>query len=87
MVCSGNSRPIKTSRLSRRSWVALGVWLRSQHELLLLGRLEVEGLVAFEGERLVSVVGFTIVRGKIVEIDVLADPERLRQIDVAILDD
>jgi RNA polymerase sigma factor (sigma-70 family) len=33
------------------------------------------------------VFGFTITRGKIVEIDLLADPERLRQLDLAILND
>jgi RNA polymerase sigma-70 factor (ECF subfamily) len=33
------------------------------------------------------VFGFTITRGKIVAIDILADPERLRHIDLAILDD
>jgi RNA polymerase sigma factor (sigma-70 family) len=33
------------------------------------------------------VFGLTITRGKIVEIDLVADPERLRQLDLAILDD
>jgi RNA polymerase sigma factor (sigma-70 family) len=33
------------------------------------------------------VFDFTITRGKIVAIDLVADPERLRQMDVAILDD
>jgi RNA polymerase sigma-70 factor (ECF subfamily) len=32
-----------------------------------------------------SVMGFTIRHGKIVEIDILADPERLRQIDLTVL--
>jgi hypothetical protein len=32
-------------------------------------------------------MGFTVRRGKIAEIDVLADPERLRRLDLAILDD
>ena len=32
-------------------------------------------------------IGFTITRGKIVEIDLLAELERLRQLDVAILND
>ena len=39
------------------------------------------------GGRLFSVMGFTVARGKIVEIDVLADPERLRQLDLAVLND
>ncbi len=45
------------------------------------------GIVAFEpnGQPL-SIMGFTVRGGKIVEIDVLADPERLRRIDLAALD-
>jgi RNA polymerase sigma-70 factor (ECF subfamily) len=31
--------------------------------------------------------GFTVANGKIVEIDILADPERLAQLDLAILDE
>ncbi len=34
-----------------------------------------------------SVMGFTVRHGKIVEIDILADPARLRQLDLAVLDD
>jgi RNA polymerase sigma-70 factor (ECF subfamily) len=33
------------------------------------------------------VFGFTIADGRIVEIELLADPERLRELDLAILDD
>jgi hypothetical protein len=33
------------------------------------------------------VFGFTIRRGKIIEIDILADPERLRELDLVILND
>jgi RNA polymerase sigma factor (sigma-70 family) len=33
-----------------------------------------------------SVMGFTVRNGRIVEIDVLADPDRLRQVDLTILD-
>jgi hypothetical protein len=33
------------------------------------------------------VLGFTITGGRVVGIDILADPERLRQLDVAVLDD
>jgi RNA polymerase sigma-70 factor (ECF subfamily) len=32
-------------------------------------------------------MGFTITDGRIVEIDILADPARLRHIDLAALDD
>ncbi len=33
------------------------------------------------------VFGFTITRGKIVEIEILADPVRLRKLDLTVLDD
>jgi hypothetical protein len=37
------------------------------------------GLIALDPQgRLFSVMGFTVAGGKIVEIDILADPERLR---------
>ena len=45
------------------------------------------GLVWAPGGLPRVVFGFTITRGKIVAIDQVADPERLRQLDVAILDD
>jgi len=45
------------------------------------------GAVWAPGGRPRVVFGFTITRGKIVEIDLLADPARLRQLDLAVLDD
>ena len=45
------------------------------------------GAVWAPGGRPRVVFGFTIRHGRIVEIDILADPERLRQIDLAVLDD
>jgi RNA polymerase sigma-70 factor (ECF subfamily) len=45
------------------------------------------GLVAASGGRSYAVMGFTVSRGKIVEIDILTDPERLRQLDLAVLND
>jgi DNA-directed RNA polymerase specialized sigma24 family protein/ketosteroid isomerase-like protein len=42
-------------------------------------------VIAAEG-RLFAVVGFTVRGGKIVEIDILADPARLRQLDLAVPD-
>jgi RNA polymerase sigma-70 factor (ECF subfamily) len=41
------------------------------------------GVVVFEQGRLVSVMGFTVAGGRIVEMDVLADPERLARLDLA----
>ena len=36
--------------------------------------------------RLFSVVGFTIAGGKIVEMDILADPERLSRLDLSAIE-
>src|SRR5215203_3857316 len=45
------------------------------------------GVVVAPRGRPFAIMGFTVRRGKIVEIDVLADPARLRQLDLAVLDD
>jgi RNA polymerase sigma factor (sigma-70 family) len=44
------------------------------------------GLVVTRRERPFAVAGFTVVRGRIAEIDVLADPKRLRELDLTVLD-
>ena len=46
------------------------------------------GVVSWSPDgRLFSVMGCTVRHGKLVEIDILADPERLRQLDLALLED
>jgi RNA polymerase sigma-70 factor (ECF subfamily) len=45
------------------------------------------GVVIAAGGRPFAVVGFTVRRGKIVEIDIFAEPARLRQLDLAVLND
>jgi RNA polymerase sigma factor (sigma-70 family) len=45
------------------------------------------GVVVAPRGRLLMVLGFTIRGGKIVEIDAMADPARLRKLDLAVLDD
>jgi RNA polymerase sigma-70 factor (ECF subfamily) len=45
------------------------------------------GVVTAPGGQPFAVMGFTVAGGKIVEIDVLADPARLRQLDLTVLDD
>jgi RNA polymerase sigma factor (sigma-70 family) len=44
------------------------------------------GLVVAPGGRPFAVAGFTVTRGRIAEIDVLADPARLRELDLTVLD-
>jgi hypothetical protein len=46
------------------------------------------GIVSwFPGGQLFFVMGFTVRHGKIVEINVLGDPTRLRQLDLTVLND
>jgi RNA polymerase sigma factor (sigma-70 family) len=46
------------------------------------------GLVATSRTgRMLAVAGFTVVGGRIVEMDILADPKRLEQLDLTFLDD
>jgi RNA polymerase sigma-70 factor (ECF subfamily) len=45
------------------------------------------GVVVTAGGQPIAVMGFTISRGKIVEIDAITDPERLLRLDLAALDD
>jgi RNA polymerase sigma-70 factor (ECF subfamily) len=44
------------------------------------------GLVSMRDGRLFSVGGFTVRAGRIAEIDILADPERLARLDLSVLD-
>jgi RNA polymerase sigma-70 factor (ECF subfamily) len=43
------------------------------------------GVVVAAGTRLIAVMGFTVRGDKITEIDILADPERLRHLDLTAL--
>jgi hypothetical protein len=44
-------------------------------------------VVADADGRLLAVLGFTVRHDKIVEIDILADPERLRRLELTVLGD
>jgi RNA polymerase sigma-70 factor (ECF subfamily) len=44
------------------------------------------GIVAVTGSRTLSVMGFTVRGGAIVEIDILVDPSRLEQLDLSVLE-
>ena len=45
------------------------------------------GTVTLRDGELFAVAGFTVRNGKVVEMDILADPERLREIDLTMLED
>ena len=44
-------------------------------------------MVVADGDHPLSIMGFTVAGGRIVAIDVLADPDRLRDLDLTALDD
>jgi RNA polymerase sigma-70 factor (ECF subfamily) len=44
------------------------------------------GIVSDRGGRVFAVLGMTITGGRIAEIDILADPQRLARLDLAALD-
>jgi hypothetical protein len=56
---------------------------RFTHPVLVNGA---PGFVVLAGENPFAVGGFTVRDGKIVEMDILGDPERLRKIDLSFLD-
>lgn len=46
-------------------------------------RRNAAGLVVVAGAEPQAVAGFTITHGQIVEMDILADPDRLRELDLS----
>ncbi len=81
----GGSREIHGARAAAEQAVAFAPLAARVRPALVNGAA---GVVAFDPRgQPFSVLGFTVTRGKIVEIDVLADPVRLRQLDLKVLDD
>jgi DNA-directed RNA polymerase specialized sigma24 family protein len=77
-------------RLSRSDTSAIhnpGGWLTTVVGRVCLDMHGAVGVVVAPRGRLLAVLGFTITRRKIVEIDILANPASLRQLDLALLDD
>jgi RNA polymerase sigma factor (sigma-70 family) len=78
----GAFREIRGSRAVAAS--ALGfAWLAGHARPVLVNGTA--GLVAAPRGRPVSVLGFTVRDGRIAELDILADPERLRRLEPAVL--
>jgi Sigma-70, region 4 len=86
----GGSRPARASREVRGAQaVAKGALAFSRFAQLARPALVngAAGVVAAPGGEPFAVLGFTIVRGKIVEVDILTDPTRLAHLDLAVLHD
>jgi hypothetical protein len=77
IVIRGAHNVAKGARLASRR-------TRFTHPALVNGAV---GLVMAPRGRLFLVLGFTITDGKITEMNAIADPDRLRQLDLAVLAD
>jgi RNA polymerase sigma-70 factor (ECF subfamily) len=69
--------------VARRSQAFMRLGLRGRPALI----NGVPGAVYSRHGQLFSVLGFTVTAGRITEIDILADPYRLQQLDLSALDD
>jgi RNA polymerase sigma-70 factor (ECF subfamily) len=81
---AGASRVVRGARAVAEGALTFSRFAQFARPALVNGAV---GLVAAPGGQPFSVIGITVRRGKIVEIDILADPARLRQLDLAVLDD
>lgn len=83
-VPAGASREVRGAPDVAEQALTFSRFARFAHPVLVNGAA---GVVVASHGRPFSVMGFTVARGKIVEIDILADPARLRRLDLAVLDD
>jgi RNA polymerase sigma-70 factor (ECF subfamily) len=81
-VPAGASRVIRGARAVAEQALTFARFARFAQPALVNGAA---GIINAPGGEPMAVMGLTITRGKIVEIDILADPERLRRLDLAVL--
>ena len=72
----------RRGRPSRARTLAIASTAAPKHPALVNGAA---GVVITVAGQPVAVMGFTVSRGKIAEIDSIADPDRLRRLDLAAL--
>ncbi len=80
----GAPREVRGARTWAKGALAFSRHARFARPALVNGAV---GVVMAPRGRLFRALSFTITRGKIVQIDVIADPARLRQLDLAVLND
>jgi RNA polymerase sigma-70 factor (ECF subfamily) len=80
MVLRGADRVARQARVGLRGFLA-----RPSFQLLPTLVNGAAGLVAVSDGEPVTVIGFTVVDGKIVEIDAVADPERVRRVAATVV--
>jgi RNA polymerase sigma-70 factor (ECF subfamily) len=82
-VPRGTSRLVRGAAAVAKGALAFSGRARFAQPALVNGAV---GVVVAPRGRLFVVVGLTVRRGKIVEIDIIADPDRLRHLDLGVLD-
>jgi RNA polymerase sigma-70 factor (ECF subfamily) len=82
-VPPGASREVHGARAVAEQALLFSQFAQFAQRVLVNGAV---GYVVAPGGQPFSVIGFTVAHGKIVEIDILADPERLRRLDLPFLD-
>ncbi len=80
----GAPREVRGAQAWARGAIAFSQQARFAQPALVNGAV---GVVMAPRGRLFRVLSFTITGGKIVEVDVIGDPERLKQLDLAVLSD
>jgi RNA polymerase sigma-70 factor, ECF subfamily len=80
---AGGSREVRGARAVAEGALAFSRFAPFARPALVNGAA---GVVVAPRGRPYSVMGFTVKGGKIAEIDILADPRRLRELDLAVLD-
>ncbi|HEV3334224.1 MAG TPA: sigma-70 family RNA polymerase sigma factor [Bryobacteraceae bacterium] len=80
----GAPREIRGARNWARGAVAFAHLARAAQSMLVDGAV---GLVWAPNGRLSRALRFTITSGKIVDVDIIADPARLRELDLAVLEE
>jgi hypothetical protein len=83
-VPAGASMVVRGARAVAKGALAFSEVARFARPALVNGTA---GLVAAPHGRPFSALGFTVTNGRIVEIDILADPARLRRLDLRIVGD
>jgi RNA polymerase sigma-70 factor (ECF subfamily) len=83
VVCAGLSREVRGASAVAEQALTFTRLARFAQPALVNGAA---GVVVAPGGQPFAVMGFTVRGGKIFEIDILADPARLRQLDLTVLD-
>ena len=83
-VAPGGAREVRGARMWAKGAIAASRGARFAQPALVNGSV---GIVVAPRGRLFRVLSLTVAGGRITQVDVVADPERLAQLDLAVLED